>query len=202
MTENSNAYNSLIQKLDQFIRKYYTNEMIRGAIFSAIYILVFFQAINVVEYYFYLPGYLRKILFFGFIFSSVLLIINLIVIPLMSYYRLGKVISHEQASLIIGQHFAEVKDKLLNILQLKKLETLDDYSLVNASINQKITELKPISFSNAIDLNQNKKYLKYLMPPLLLFVGLIIAAPNIIKQGTKRLYYNDIAFEKKAPFKF
>jgi hypothetical protein len=202
MSGSSNAYSSLIQKLDQFIRKYYTNEMIRGAIFSAIYILVFFQAINVVEYYFYLPTYLRKILFFGFIFSSVLLIINLIVKPLMSYYRLGKVISHEQASLIIGQHFAEVKDKLLNILQLKKLETLDDYSLVNASINQKITELKPISFSNAIDLNQNKRYLKYLLPPLLLFVGIIIAAPNIIKQGTKRLYYNDTAFEKEAPFKF
>ena len=202
MTENSNAYNSLIQKLDQFIRKYYTNEMIRGAIFSAIYILVFFQAINVVEYYFYLPGYLRKILFFGFILSSIILVANLFFRPLLSYYNLGKVISHEQASLIIGNHFAEVKDKLLNILQLKKLETLSDYSLVNASINQKISELRLISFSNAIDLNQNKKYLKYLMPPLLLFVGIIIAAPNIIKQGTKRLYYNDTAFEKEAPFKF
>lgn len=198
----NSQYQNLIEKLDQFIRKYYTNQLIRGGIFAVIYVLAFFLSINFLEYYLYLSPFLRKVLFFGFIASSLAFIVKFFALPLFHYYRLGDIISHEKAAEIIGNHFKEVKDKLLNILQLKKLETLNDYSLVNASINQKITELKPVSFSNAIDLNKNKKYLKFLLPPVLLLLFIIIAAPNIIKEGSKRLYHNDTAFEKEAPFHF
>ncbi|MFN8309351.1 MAG: DUF4175 family protein [Chitinophagales bacterium] len=200
--EITRQYQSLIEKLDQFTRKYYTNQLIRGGIFAAIYVLAFFLAINLLEYYLYLPGILRKILFFGFLLSSIAFVALYVARPLLHYYRLGKIISQEQAATIIGTHFPGVKDKLLNVLQLKKLETLDDYSLVNASISQKITELKPFTFSSAIDLNQNRRYLKFLAPPLLLFIGIALVAPNIIKQGTSRLYHNDTTFEKQAPFQF
>ncbi len=199
---DQSAYSSLIQKLDSFIRKFYTNEIIRGAIFSAIYILVIFQTINLLEYYLYLPTYIRSIFFFGFIFSSIVVLARFVGYPVMQYFKLGKTISHEKASTIIGSHFREVSDKLLNILQLKKLETLEEYSLVNASINQKINDLRPVSFSQAIDLSQNKQYLKYLLPPFLLMIVIAIVAPNIFKQGTKRLYYHDVAFVKEAPFTF
>jgi hypothetical protein len=154
------------------------------------------------EYYLYLSPFLRKLLFWSFIGSSVVFVGRFLVVPLMHQYRLGQVISHEQAANIIGKHFIEVKDKLLNVLQLKKLESLDDYSLINASINQKIGELKPITFSNAIDLRQNRRYVKYMLPPLFLFLFIIIAAPNIIKEGTNRLYHNNTTFEKEAPFHF
>ncbi len=202
LVEINRQYQSLIDNLDRFIRKYYTNQAIRGAIFSAIYVLGFFLAINLLEYYLYLPSALRKILFGGFIVSSLAFIGRFLVLPLLHQYRLGQVISHEQAANIIGTHFKEVKDKLLNVLQLKKLESLNDYSLINASINQKINELKPINFTNAIDLSQNRRYVKFLLPPLFLFLFIIIAAPNIIKDGTKRLYHSDTTFEKEAPFKF
>jgi hypothetical protein len=200
--EINRQYQSLIENLDRFIRKYYTNQAIRGGIFSAIYVLGFFLAINLMEYYLYLSPGLRKVLFFGFILSSIAFVGRFLLLPLLHQYRLGQIISHEQAALIIGQHFREVKDKLLNILQLKKLESLNDYSLVNASINQKITELKPVTFTNAIDLRQNRRYVKFLLPPLFLFLFIIIAAPNIIKQGTSRLYHNNTTFEKEAPFHF
>jgi hypothetical protein len=200
--EINRQYQSLIENLDRFIRKYYTNQAIRGGIFSVIYVLGFFLAINLLEYYLYLSPALRKVLWYSFISSSAAFIGGFLVIPLLHQYRLGKVISHEQAAGIIGKHFNEVKDKLLNVLQLKKLESLDDYSLINASINQKIGELKPITFSNAIDLRQNRRYIKYMLPPLFLFLFIIIAAPNIIKEGTNRLYHNNTTFEKEAPFHF
>ena len=200
--EINRQYQSLIENLDRFIRKYYTNQAIRGGIFSVIYVLGFFLAINLLEYYLYLSPILRKVLFYSFIGSSAAFVGRFLVIPLLHQYRLGKVISHEQAADIIGRHFAAVKDKLLNILQLKKLESLDDYSLVNASINQKINELKPVTFTNAIDLRQNRRYVKYMLPPLFLFLFIIIAAPRIITEGTKRLYHNNTTFEKEAPFHF
>ena len=101
---NSASYNSLLERLDKFIRKYYTNQLIRGAIFSAVYVLAFFLAINLLEYFFYLPSALRKILFFGFILSSAAFTANFFLVPLLHYYRLGKIISYEQAAQIIGTH--------------------------------------------------------------------------------------------------
>ncbi|HSY76420.1 MAG TPA: DUF4175 domain-containing protein, partial [Bacteroidia bacterium] len=115
MAEQSSQYNSLIQKLDSFTRRYYTNQVIRGAIFSAIYVLAFFLAINLAEYYFYLSTGLRKVLFYTFIISSAGFIARFLVTPLLHYYKLGKIISYEQAAQIIGTHFTEVKDKLINI---------------------------------------------------------------------------------------
>ncbi len=200
--EINRQYQSLIENLDRFIRKYYTNQAIRGGIFCVVYVLGFFLAINLLEYYLYLSPLLRKVLFYSFIGSSLAFVARFLAVPLLHQYRLGQVISHEQAAQIIGRYFSEVKDKLLNVLQLKKLETLDDYSLVNASINQKITELKPVTFSNAIDLRQNRRYVKYMLPPLFLFLFIIIAAPRIITEGTSRLYHNNTTFEREAPFHF
>jgi hypothetical protein len=200
--QQSSQYQLLLEKLDKFTRKYYTNQVIRGAIFSVVYVLAFFLAINVLEYYLFLSPLLRKVMFFGFIISSVLFVARFLGQPLLHYYRLGKIISHEQAAQIIGTHFTEVKDKLLNVLQLKKMATGSEMGLLNASIDQKIVEIKPVDFGFAIDLNKNRKYIKYLLPPLFLFLFIIIAAPNVLKEGTKRLYYNDTYFEKEAPFKF
>lgn len=195
-------YYALVAQLDRFIRKFYANELLRGAIFAAIYVLVFFMAINLLEYYLYLSGALRKILFWGFIFSSVAVLGGWVIVPLLKYYRLGKTLSYEQASVIIGEHFAEVKDKLLNVLQLRKEATSDEFSLINASINQKINALSPIPLAKAIDLKQNKKYLPYLLSPMLLFSGIVLLAPNIIRQGSNRLYNSNVVFEKEAPFQF
>ena len=203
MAEQSSQYNSLIQKLDSFTRKYYTNQVIRGAIFSAIYVLAFFLAINLMEYYFYLPGLMRKVLFYGFLLSSAAFIARYFALPLMHYYRLGKIISYEQAAQIIGVHFTEVKDKLLNILQLRnEAGAQGNAALLLAAIDQKATELKPVDFSFAVDLSKNRKYLRFLLPPALLFLFILIAAPNVIKEGTKRLYHNNTVYEKEAPFQF
>ncbi len=202
MTKTTPQYNSLVEKLDKFIRKYYTNQLIRGAIFSAVYVLAFFLAINLLEYYFYLSTGMRKVMFYGFILSSAAFTANFFLIPLLHYYRLGKIISYEKAAQIIGTHFTEIKDKLLNILQLHSVAGNSESQLLLAAIDQKAVELKPIDFAFAVDLSKNKKYLKYLAPPVLLFLFIIIAAPNIIKQGTKRLYHNDTFYEKEAPFQF
>lgn len=199
----ASQYDLLIQKLDGFVRKYYANQLIRGAIFSAIYILAFFLAINLMEYYLYLPGYLRKILFWGFILSSGAFTARYFLLPLLHYYRLGRLISYDQAARIIGTHFKEVKDKLLNILQLRSnTPATSNTQLLLAAIDQKSAELKPVDFSFAIDLSKNRQYLKYLAPPALLFLFIIIAAPNVIKEGTERLYHNNTVYEKQAPFQF
>ncbi len=196
-------YSLLIEKLDAFIRKFYINQLLRGALYTVGAVLGLFILLNVAEYYFYFGTGARTAMFWGFVALSGAALWRWVALPLMHYFHLGKVISHEQAAQIIGQHFAGVKDKLLNILQLKQQSNNAIYAeLINASINQKSEEIKIVPFTSAIDLAKNRKYLRYALPPVLLFLFLVLGAPNIIREGTMRLWNSTTKFEKPAPFKF
>jgi hypothetical protein len=203
LTQESN-YELLIRKLDEFIRKYYKNAWIRGAIYSAAILLVSFLLISVPEYYFYLGTTARTIIFYLFLLINTASISLLVAVPLLHYYRLGKIIDHETAARIIGEHFSEVSDKLINILQLHELSVKDHKQniLIEASINQKIELLRPVPFTRAIDFSKNRKYAKYAMIPLGIFLVILFSAPSIITESTRRLINHGIYFEKPAPFQY
>jgi len=202
MNQQSN-YQLLIDKLDQFIRKYYLNQLIRGGLYSVGLVLGLFLVFNLLEYNFYFSRSGRSFLLYGFLLSALAAIAYWVINPLVRYFKLGPTINHEQASHIIGDHFADVKDKLLNILQLKKQEgSSANQELILASINQKSDAIKLVPFKAAIDLSNNKKYLRYALPPFLMLIVLLFAAPSIITDSTYRILNNDKDFERAAPFSF
>jgi hypothetical protein len=196
-------YSLLIQQLDAFIRKYYTNRLLRGMMVFMACLLLYVLLAVVGEYFLYFPSWLRYTLLIVLLVPGTAALIFWIMIPLLQMQRLGKVISHEQAAGIIGTHFPEVKDKLLNILQLKR-QSVDAPSreLIEASIAQKSAELAPVPFVSAINLNANKKYLRYLLPPALALLAVVIGAPNIFRESSERLLQPSRTFEKKAPFEW
>ncbi len=203
----SGNYQSLIQKLDEFIRKYYKNQVLRGLIYSTGLVLLFFISVTALEYFAHFNTVIRTTLFYLFIATTLFVLVKYIAIPLSKLYKFGKVISYTDASAIIGLHFSNVKDKLLNVLQLQSLQndqqpSSGNYSLLEASIEQKTKELKPVPFSSAVDFSENKKYLKYALIPVLLITVILFSAPSIITDGTKRLVKHGEYFEKEAPFQF
>ncbi|MEZ4920941.1 MAG: DUF4175 family protein [Saprospiraceae bacterium] len=199
----SNNYSLLIEKLDAFIRKYYVNQLLRGSLYTVGAVLGLFILLNVLEYYIYFGTGVRTAMLWGFLGLSGVALYRWVALPLMHYFQLGSVISHEQAAHIIGEHFVNVKDKLLNILQLKGQSNNAIYAeLINASIDQKSEEIKLVPFKSAIDLGSNRKYLRYALPPVMLLLFLLRGAPNILKEGTMRLWNSSQVFEKPAPFRF
>lgn len=204
MTANlKDNYSLLIEKLDGFIRKYYINQLLRGSLYTVGAVLGLFILINVLEYYFFFGTGVRTAMLWSFGLLSITALYRWVALPLMHYFYLGQVISHEQAATIIGQHFTDVKDKLLNILQLKQQSNNAIYAdLIHASINQKSNEIKLVPFKSAIDLSKNRKYLRYALPPVLLFLFLLLGAPNVLREGTTRLWNSSTKFERPAPFKF
>lgn len=196
-------YRLLVEKLDQFIRKFYVNKLIRGSLYSVGLILVLFLTVSVLEYFFYFNTGMRKLMVFSFLGISAFALTRWVVLPLLNYFHLGKIISHEQAAAIIGNHFTDVKDKLLNVLQLRhQSDTAANKELILASINQKSDEIKLVPFKSAINLSQNRKYLRYALPPLLLLLVLLFAAPSVIRDSTFRLINNGKEFFRPAPFRF
>ncbi len=197
-----NNYSILIQKLDAFIRKYYKNQLLRGAIYTFAGILTAYIIAVVMEYFGEFNSNLRLAITFSFLGIGLFILAKYIFTPLSKLYKLSHTINYEQAASIIGIHFADVQDKLLNALQLHTLANSSDSELLHASIDQKIQELKPIPFSNAINFKENKKHLKYAVPSLLFFLGIIFINSRIITESTLRLSNPTKFFEKAAPFNF
>ncbi len=197
-------YTILINKLDEFIRKYYKNQLIRGGIYVFTALLLAWLAFTSLEYFGHFSTAIRTVLFWTFIVAASISTWRLIIIPLSSLYKLGKVISHEQAASIIGIHFSTVQDKLLNTLQLKAEadKANGPNELLLAGINQKIEELSPIPFTAAIDLNKNRKYFKYAAIPMVILVVILFAAPSLLFDGSERLLKHSTTFEIPAPFNF
>ncbi|WP_426669811.1 DUF4175 family protein [Mucilaginibacter sp. McL0603] len=200
----SENYELLIGKIDTFIRKYYFNNLLRGLIFLGAGIFSAYVIITVSEYYGNFNTAFRTFLFYFFIFLNLGLILWLIIPSLLAWLRLGKTITHDQAAEIIGKHFTDVSDKLLNTLQLKKLADSNQQQreLIEASIDQKIETLKPVSFPSAINIRENRKYLKWIVFPVALICIIALAAPSILTESTKRLIRHNEYFAPVAPFKF
>ena len=194
-------FKDIEQKLHQFSSKFYTSELIKGGILFLSLGCLYFFFIIFLEYFLWLKPTARTILFWLFILVEVFLLIRFIVIPVFKLIGLQKGISYEQSSQIIGNHFPEVKDKLLNVLQLKQNSNQSD--LLLASINQKAQELQPIPFVKAIRFSKNKKYLKYAIVPVLIWIITLFTGNNgVITQSLERVVNHRTSYIPPAPFAF
>ena len=188
-------------KLNQFTKKYYVNDLIKGSIlfFSLGFLYLFFTLF--IEYFLWLKPTARTLLFWLFVLVEVFLLIRFIIIPIFKLLGLRKGISFTASSKIIGKHFPEVKDKLLNVLQLK--ENTQQSDLLLASIYQKSLELQPIPFVKAVDFKKNKKYLKYaIIPGLIWLITLFTGNNGILTQSLNRVVNHRTAYSPPAPFSF
>ena len=196
--DNSNI---IYQKLEDFIKKFYTNELLRGTIFFVGIGLLYFLFTLIVEYFLWLKPTARTVLFYTFIFVELILFLRFICFPLFKLFKLQKGIDYRQASTIIGNHFNEVGDKLTNFLQLS--QDKNKCELLLASIDQKANTLQPIPFGNAINLGSNKKYLPLAIIPILFFAFFYISGnSSMISQSLNRVVNFKQQFLPPAPFEF
>ena len=195
------TFSIIQQKLEEFIKKYYTNELIKGAILFFAIGLLYLLITLLVEYFLWLNPLGRRILFWAFVIVELGLFIRFIAFPLAKLFKLQQGIDYMQASKIIGNHFPQVNDKLLNVIQLNQNQR--ESELLAASIDQKATELQPVPFKSAVNFKNNAKYLKYAAIPILVFILFsALGGMDIFSSSYKRVVHYDTAFEPPAPFSF
>jgi hypothetical protein len=197
-------YELLISRINEFRRKFYLNKLLRGIIYTLALLLSLYLLLFILIYFFRPAPYIKTILFFAYLLTLAISTALFIVRPALAYLSLSKVLTLEESAKLIGNHFEPIRDKLLNTLQLKALADLSpsQNQLILAGIEQKINELKPIPFSKAISLNDNKKYIKYFMAPLILILLIAVIAPVVWREGTQSLIQYNKEILPAAPFNF
>ena len=154
-----------------------------------------------VEYFLLLEPFSRDVLFWLFVVIEFVFLFRFIFIPLFKLFGIRKGITDPEASKIIGIHFKEVDDKLLNILQLSNNRS--DTDLLEARSEKKSKELKSVSFKRAVNFNKNRVHLKYLLLPFLLWFLIWITGNNsLLTQSLNRVVHHKTAFVPPAPFYF
>ncbi len=195
------GYQIITEKLRHFTRKYYRNELLKGGIFFFSLGCIYFFATLFVESFLWLQPLARTALFWIFILGEGYLLVQLILKPMLKLIGLQKGISFQESSRIIGNHFPEIQDKLLNILQLKENPNPSD--LLLASIAQKAAEIQPIPFIKAVDFTKNKKYLKYAIVPFIIgIIAFFSGNTAALTQSFDRVVNHRKAFTPPAPFAF
>lgn len=198
----TNQIETLINKLNIFIRKYYLNQATKGILITSCFLLSIFICFAILEYYSQLNIRYRMLLFWIFISATVVLIIKYVLIPFMKFYKIRKGLTHEDAAKIIGEHFSDIDDKLLNVLQLQKM-TSQQNSLITASINKKISLISPVKFNLAIDLVSTKKALKWSLIPLsIIIIFFLTGKEYILTESSARIIKYNTFFEPTAPFSY
>lgn len=196
-------YDILIEKLDRFIRRYYSNQLLKGSLIVSSVILFYALTLILSEYFLYLPSWLRITALIVFFLIGIVAAVVWIIKPVAGLLRLGRILTYEQAAVIIGKHFPEISDKLINILQLQQQAShAESLSLLEAGIDQKADQIKLVPIGKAIDFARNKKYLPYLLPLVLVIVAILIASPSVFTEASSRLLQPTRTFEKPAPFSF
>lgn len=197
-------YDLLIKKLDGFIRKFYANQLLRGGIIVLGCLLIYILLATVGEYFFYFTAQVKWALLGFFVTIGLIAFIVWVVFPFLKMQRLGNVISHERAAKIIGDFFPQVKDKLLNILQLKNQNQSSSASneLITASIDQRAAQISVVPFSNAVDLSKNKKFLPLLLLPIAVAALIFLFTPKVFTEAGYRLSQPSVSFVRPAPFSF
>ena len=191
----------IYSKLEFFIKKFYTNELIKGLIFFFGLGLMFLYVVIFVEYTFWLSSFLRTVLFLIFVCVEIFLFCRFIIFPALKLTKLKKGLDYVQASQIIGMHFPEVSDKLLNFLQLTVSD--NNSELMVASIEQKADNLKIVPFQAAINFKANRRFLPVVLAPIIIY-GLVKVfgfAPEFGRSFDRVLSFQK-QFNPPAPFRF
>ena len=200
-----NSLDLIKDELNVFIEKFYKNQFIKGFIIFCIVFLCSLYIVSLVEFFGRFSSIVR------FLFLSFFVILNFFIgfiycfNPLLNFIRQSRRLSPEKASKMIGLIFPEIADQLTNLLQLnRKLSTKEDeqVDLLRASIEQKAQRISAIQFSNGISYNDNKRYLKYFIPAILIFFLFLGFLPEIFTQGSFRVLNFSKEFKIKAPYDF
>lgn len=196
--------NLLSKKLDEYINKYYLNQVIRGGLIAISVVLLYLITVSGLEYVGNFGTGTRAVMFYSLLSISMVVVGWWVMIPLLRLWGVMHRMSHIEAAGLIGNHFDTIEDKLLNTLQLAGKSGPESASstLLIASLDQRISELSPVPFASGIDLSNNKRFLRYAAPPVAFIILAAFLFPALFTDGTGRLIAHSKEFQPVAPFTF
>ena len=172
MGTESNYYKEIIGKLESLTKREYTlfaSLGIQTAVMAGVSV---FTSFALLEMLFHFSSAVRTILILIFLVILIGGLGYLFLLPMLKYFNIFRKTDYFKTAVQVGKNFPEVKDDLLNAMQLVStynLSSLYSSSLINAAFYQVYNKTKAIRFESIVSFKKAKQLLFY-------FSGVIVFA--------------------------
>src|SRR4030065_1262972 len=182
MGSESKYYLELLKKLEGFIMKDYLQFLLFGIHAFIAAILLNFTFYAFLELIANFSSTLRTVLFILFILLALGLLFFYLVKPILKYVGTIRKEAYFDAAVQVGSKFPEVKDELLNTMQLvseNEKGNLYSVNLIDAAFRKVYERAKNLNFQSLINFERAKKILPYFGAITLICVSLILFIPGM-----------------------
>ena len=196
-------YKQFVDKLNLYIRKFYYYQLVRGLMLFVLLFVVYYIFISALEYFNYFDPFVKLVIAVVTLLFTLFIFVYFLLIPVIKLFGFGKRLSYYDVSKQLSQSFPEVDDKLINVIELENDFTAGYSSdLKQASIDQKINELKVFDFTGSIKFKDLKVVFFTSSVVVFFFVVFLLLSPGFFQDSSIRLIHFQQKFEKPAPFIF
>ena len=190
-------YSVIETKLDDFIRKFYSNRIVVGLLLLVSVAAVSLFSVFMIESFAFMSPLVKTILFYFLMFVFLAIFVFFIALPLAKLCKIIPYISYEEAAGIISGYFSDNNDMLLNVIQLNRGESND---FLVAAINQKIDKISPWNFTNAINFRKTLKFLCVSGGILLLILLASYLFKSKVSSGASRFFNYSVYYQPDNPY--
>jgi hypothetical protein len=201
----SEFHKKIINKLDSFSRKEYIHKTFNGIIDSLSQSLIFLFAIIILEFLFNFSSLVRTIFFFVWVFLSLILIVNAVLIPFAKAFNIFRANNYFEIAKRTGSFYPHVKDDLINSLQLvsnNAITQMYSLTLIDEAFRRVFYKVEKLNFEDFIDYkslkNKFTRFVLTLIPfSLLLSIngGFLSAANRVFDFNTEFIPPQEFYFE-------
>jgi hypothetical protein len=192
------TYNSFISRISETGKKDVVIKLVKNALLSLTVFIVLALVLISLEAIFEFSSAARKIMFFGFISAFAATLIMVIVYAVFGFKELNRPAKVNLYANKIGSHFPDIKDNLLNAIQVydytKRRDHIFSTDLAAETINLVNEKSKPYKFSNVISFRKNLPFVVTFASSLMLFAALILGFPNTFQAAANRLIDYNFTF--------
>ncbi len=204
--EIQHSIQEIHRRIDETRGKLYQEEFFRAAINAFSILMLVWTILMMVESIAEFSEDVRTILFYAFIFFSIVVSIWFAGKPLLRVMKILPQTSDEDVAKIIGAKFEKIGDRLENALDLADMLRDENapYSpeLVEVSLEHFQRSTVGMNFANAVSF-VGVKHLFKVVSAVTTVVAAISAIPGSpFAAAAERLWNHDQAYEIAAPFKF
>ena len=193
MGSDSKYYQELLKKLEAFIRKDYLQLLLFGVQAFISVLLINFTFYSFLEWIADFNSVVRTVLFVLFILVAIGLLFFFLMKPVLKYLGRIRNESYFDAAVKVGKSFPEVKDELVNSMQLiyeNDKASLYSSNLIDAAFKNVFEKVKNLNFNSIINFERAKKVLPYFTAVTIFCLILILFVPGINAASFRLLNFN------------
>lgn len=184
---------NFFRRLDEVTKQLTFVNLIEGLLKAILWFIILFFFVSLVEFLFSLEKSFRMILFISVLISLITLTVLFIVYPLIRFLKRDRNDIYLSLGKLIGIHFSQIKDKLVNVLQLIfTIDKLNYYSkdLTYAAIEQNLNFFDQFNFSEVVNKEKVRRYFRYFLITIGTFTILGFAFPDLPFASYRILNFN------------